>query len=106
LDVFARRASRIHVAFVERVGEFGGEHPALALRGDRAAHYALRFSLAVDVRGVDRIDALLQRLVDDAGGGRFVGRAAEHHRAERERGNLDAAAAELSIFHVSTVPSE
>ncbi len=82
-DVFARCTACVDIAAIERIGELGGEHPAFALRGDAAAHHALGFAFAVDIRGIDRIDALLVGLIDDARGGCFVGRAAEHHRSER-----------------------
>src|SRR5581483_10307160 len=88
------------------VGELGREDPARAAVGDGAADHLLGISLVVGVGRVDEVDAGLARLGDDPRRGRLVCRAAEHHGAEADRRNLQAAAAELTVLHLDALPVE
>ena len=81
------------------VGELGGEHPVVPAVGNRAADHLLGIAAIIGVRGVDEIDAGLARLRDDPRRGRLVGRPAEHHGAQADRRDLQAAAAELTVLH-------
>src|SRR5262245_48853890 len=54
----------------------------------------------VGVRRVDEVDAGLARFGNDARRGRFICRTTEHHGAEANRRNLQAAAAELAVLHL------
>ncbi len=82
-----------------RVGELCREHPVRSVVGNGAADHLLGVAVVIGIRGVDEIDAGLARLRHDARRGRFVGRAAEHHGAEADRRNLQAAAAKLAVVH-------
>ena len=83
------------------IGELGGEHPVLPVVGDGAADHVFRIAVRIGIGGIDEVDAGLARLGDDPRRGRLVGRSAEHHGAEADRRNFQAAAAELTIFHRS-----
>ena len=74
------------------IGELGGQDPPVAVGGDGAANDFLRRALVIDVRRVDEVDALVSRAVDDEPRRRFVGLLAEHHGAQAERRDLEAAA--------------
>ena len=63
-------------------------------RGDQAAGDALRLAVGVRIGGVDGVDAGLARRGDDAAGLGLVGLVAEHHRAEPQLRDLEAARAE------------
>ncbi len=86
----------------DRVGEFGRQHPVLPVVGNRAADHLLGVAAVVGIRRVDEVDAGLARLGDDPRRGRLVGRPAEHHGAQADRRNLQAAAAELAVLHRAT----
>jgi hypothetical protein len=86
------------------VGELGREHPVRPVVGDRAADHLFRIAVVVGIRGVDEIDAGLACLRDNARRRGFIRRTAEHHGAEADRRNPQAATAELAIVH-GNVPS-
>jgi hypothetical protein len=65
----------------------------------RPADHFLGLAAIIAIRRIDEIDALIARLVDDAGRCGFVGRPAEHHRAEAQGRNLQGTAAEIAIVH-------
>ena len=73
----------------------------------RLADDLLRLAARVDVGGVDEVDPRVERVVDDADRLVVVGVAPgpEHHRAEAERADADARAAELALLHAETVPT-
>src|SRR5882672_9807660 len=83
----------------DRVGELGRQHPVLPAAGNGAPHYLLGFSAVIGVRAIDEIDAGLARPGDDPRRCRLVGRPAEHHGAEADRRDLQAAAAEWTVLH-------
>jgi hypothetical protein len=95
---FARLAAEVG-ALVVRIGELGGQHPVIAIGLDALPHDFLGGAIAIDIGGVDEVDALLARLVDDAEGFRIGRLLPEHHGTERERGNLEGAAAEITIVN-------
>ena len=82
------RSARI---VAHRVADLGGQHDAVAPAGERLADDVLGHAEVVDVGGVDEVDAGVERDVDHPTAGVAVGvaPAAEHHRAERERADLD-----------------
>ena len=80
-DPLARLALLVRPA-AAHIAELGGHDPAVATVRNGAPDDLLRAACVVDVGRVDKIDALLESLADDALGGRLVGLAAEHHRAE------------------------
>src|SRR5262249_15051445 len=97
-DPFARKPARVR-PLPHRVGELGCDYPLVALVGDGAAGDLLGAPAVVGVGAVDEIDPRLARLGDDALRGRLVGRAAEHHGAEAQRGYFQAAASEIAVVH-------
>ncbi len=67
------------------VVELRGEDYVVApAAGERLADDLLRLALAIDVGGVDEVDARVERAVDDPDGLVVIGVApgAEHHRTE------------------------
>ena len=58
---------------------------------------------AVGIGGVDEIDAGLEGRRDDPVGLDLAGAVAEHHRAEADRRNLEAAVAQAAVFHLHRV---
>ena len=97
-DPFARRAALVGTRTHDAV-ELGGDDPVVALVADGAADHLLGLAAVVDVGGVDEVDAGVARRGDHALRFGLVGRAAEHHGAEAEWRDLQAAAAELAVFH-------
>ncbi len=61
---------------------------------------SLRLAGVVDVGSVEEIDALLESASGDLAGNGFVGLAAEHHGAKAKGRDQNAAAAQLTIFHI------
>ena len=101
-DVAARVALHVRVFGVHHAVDLRGQDDvvAAAVALERLAGHLFAAADAVDIGGIDEVDALIERLVDD--GVRVVGRglAAEHHAAEAEAADLDAGAAEGSEFHM------
>src|SRR6185295_14267660 len=97
----------VHALLALRVlglAELGGDDHALAAALQRLAEQRLVVAPAVHVRGVGEIDALVERVVDDADRLVVAGVAidARHgHEAQAEGGYLDAALAERARFHRS-----
>ena len=81
------------------VGDLGGEDPAVAVRGQCAANDAFGLALGVDVGRVDEVDAVFPSIADDAKRLRFIGSTAEHHGAETEARNGQAAASQAFELH-------
>src|SRR5690606_19710312 len=98
-DPAPRQAAAAGVAR-HRVGDLRGEHPVPALGGYQAAGDPLGFAQAVDVGGVDEVDAAVAGDGQDGARLLLVGAVAEHHRADAERGHLQAAAAEPAVSAV------
>ena len=70
----------------------------------RVAQERLALTLAVDVRGVDEVDALVQRQLHHLGGGLLaevahVHLAAELHASQRHLAHDDACISEFPVFH-------
>jgi len=76
-------------------------HVVAATAGERPANDLLGLACAIDVGGVDEVDAGVQRRVDDLDRLVVVGVAprAEHHGAEAEAADLNAGAPERPKFH-------
>ena len=72
---------------------------------DGLADDLFRLPCRVGVGGVDEVDALLERAVDHAEAVVVVRVSpwAEHHRAEALDADLDAGAAERTVFHLGGV---
>ena len=81
--------------------DLGGEHDLLAPAAQRLADDLLRLAPAVAVGGVDEVDALVERAVHDAHAVVVIGvaPAPEHHRAEAEARDLEAAVPESDVLH-------
>jgi hypothetical protein len=91
--------------------ELGGEHGALAATaaaGEPAAEDLLGLAGlgAVAVGGVEEVEAVLVSGVHDRVAVGLAGAGAEVHRAQAQRGDLEAGAAELAIVHVSNLLAE
>jgi len=71
----------------------------LPVIGNGAANHDFRIAVVIGIRGVDEVDAGLARFRDDPRRGRLVGRSAEHHGAQADRRDLQAAAAEVAVLH-------
>ena len=89
--------------FGHHVAALGGEDPVPPVRLDRRPDDALGRALGVDVGGVDEVDAGLVRGRDDARRRRGVGAVAEHHGAEAERRNHEAAVAKWDVVHAAII---
>ena len=97
-DPLARLALLIG-AGAARVGELGSEDPVRALRLDAAPDDLLGGALGVAICGVDEVDALFARGVDDAVRGGLVGGAAKGHRPKRQWRDFQRGAAEIAIVN-------
>ena len=98
----AARVALLVRAVAHAAVELRGQDDAVAAAArERLADYLLRLAARVDVRGVDEVDPRVERPVDDAD--RLVvvrvAPGAEHHRAEAERADADAGAAERAVLH-------
>src|SRR5690606_4905593 len=115
-DPVARGAAAVGPA-AHGEAELGGEDDlvaAAAIAEPPADHPLREAVLAVDVGGVEEVDALAEGAVHDLKRGLLVAadlvheRAlvglAEGHRPEAERRDLEAGAAELAVFHGDRVP--
>lgn len=54
---------------------------------------------AIDIGGVEEINAGVDRRIHDVEAGRFVGDVAEVHRPERQPADLKAGPAKMGVFH-------
>ena len=105
-EVVAREAGVVGPV-PHRQARLGGEQHAVAPAAQRLADDLLRHAVGVDVGGVDQVDAGVEAQVDLARGAGDVGHpdrrvrapAAEGHRAERQRRDAQAGAAELAVLH-------
>ncbi|MNM76661.1 hypothetical protein D3C81_884910 [compost metagenome] len=93
------RIVRLVRTAAHRVAELGGEHPVVAVGNQQAAHHLLGAALAVDIGGVDEIDAVVTGAGHDAGGLGLVGLVREHHGAQAQGGNVQVAGAEAAVLH-------
>lgn len=84
----------------DRIAELGGEDPVVAPVLDRTPHDLLGAAVGIDVGRVDEVDALVAGSIDDAARRRLVRLRAEHHRAEAQRRDFQAATAETTIVHL------
>ena len=101
-----RVAAGLAHGHVHRAVELRGEDDIVApASGQRLSHDHLRLALAVDVGGVDEVDACVQCAMDDPDRRVVVRLApcAEHHRPEAERADLHSCASETAVLHASTV---
>jgi len=84
----------------------GGQHDVVAAAEQRLADDLLGLPRRVHVRGVDEVDAAVQRGMDDPDAVLVVRIApgAEHHRAEAVRAHLDPGTAERPHPHACRLP--
>ena len=88
--------------------DLGGQHdllPPAAALGEPAADDLLGLAAAVDVGGVEEVDAGLERRVHDLVAVGLVGLRPEVHRAEAQRADPQAGAAEVAIVHGRNLPT-
>jgi hypothetical protein len=69
------------------------------MRLDRRTDDLLGGAVAVDVRGIDEVDAGCVRVVDDPPRLGRIGAVAERHRPDADRRNLDSGGAQPLVFH-------
>ncbi|HEY5294483.1 MAG TPA: hypothetical protein VIJ70_03310 [Gaiellaceae bacterium] len=95
-DPAARVPAHVRISVVHRAVHLGREHDGVAAPFEGLADDLLRLAARVDVGRVDEVDACVERAVDDRDRLVVVGVApgAEHHRAQAERADLDAGAAQ------------
>jgi hypothetical protein len=82
--------------------ELGGEHDVVAPAAQRLAHDPFGFAIAaVDVGGIDEVDARVEGPVNDLDAvvGVGVAERAEHHGTQAIGGDLDAGAAQGARAH-------
>ncbi len=99
-DPAARAASMVALV-AHLVEELGGEHDVVAPALERPADDLLALAAAVDVGGVDEVDAGIERAVDHAHALVVVAVAhlPEHHRPEALGADLDARSSQLPVSH-------
>jgi hypothetical protein len=89
---------------LDHVAELGGEHHLFTLAPNRSAHQLLISSDAVDVGGIEKVDAQLEGAIDGRDRRGVVGGAVDRthaHAAEPDGGDIDFGASEFPCFHVS-----
>src|ERR1039457_5279665 len=102
----ARREERVIGPVAHRAVELGRDHHLLATpstlsepAADDLFGDALALLPAVDVGGVEEVEARVQRSVHDLVGCRFVGLGAEVHGAEAEATDGESGTAEVCVLH-------
>jgi hypothetical protein len=97
----APRVAELVGVVAHRAVHLGREHDVVAAPGERLADDLLRLAARVDVGGVDEVDPGVEGAVDDLDALVVVrvAPAPEHHRAEAQRGHLDAGAGERAAVH-------
>jgi hypothetical protein len=82
------------------------QHDVVSPRSQRLADDRLGLAVGVHVRGVDEVDAGVERGVDNARAVVVIAVAdeAEHHRSEALRADLDARSAEAAVAHRQCPP--
>ena len=100
------RADRRHVARHRRAldppRELGGDHVLVAASGDGSPDELLVRHRAVELRGVEEVDAQLEPVLDRRHALVLVGRAVEGrhpHAAEPDRRHLEVS--DLAVLHVA-----
>jgi hypothetical protein len=89
----ARARAGVARVVVDRGDELGGDDHLVAPAGERAAEVQLRAGAAVDVRGVEKVDADVEAGVDDGGAALLVDAhpevvAPQPHQRDFERPDL------------------
>jgi hypothetical protein len=107
-DRFARQAAAVG-SQPHRMAQLGGDHHGVAVGEvlERAAEDLLAGAVGVHVRGVEEVDPRLHRVPDERSRVLFALRPdrvpavgfAVGHRADRDRGNVEAGRAELDVLH-------
>ncbi len=98
----AARAAPVVAPVAHRQARLGGEHDVVAAAGDGLADHLLGLAAVVRVGGVDEVDPGLKGCIDDGGDLVLGGTSdllAEVHRAEHERADLNAGAAQGAVVH-------
>ncbi len=98
-----RRVRPLAATAVDLRREHGLLPPATALR-EPPADDLLGLGAAVDVGGVEEVDARLERRVHELVARRLVGLGAEVHRAQAQRADAEAGAAEEAVIHAGNLP--
>ena len=109
LDLADDPAARVaaHVGILAHLAvRLGGQHHVVPAAAQGLADDLLRLPRRVHVRGVDEVDAAVQRGVDDPDAVLVIGVApgAEHHRAEAVGAHLDPGTAERPHPHAVRLP--
>ena len=91
-----------------RKTRFGGQHNHIAQTslGDKTAQHLLTAAAGIHIRGIYKIPASLDISIENILRARFVGappRGAERHRAQSERADGEARAAECAIMRESHI---
>jgi len=105
-DILGFAVDAVRAARVLRLAELGGEHDPVAPALDGATDHLLVMAPAIHVRGIEVVDALVDRVPDQCLGGRVVGLpidARQRHAAKPDGRNGQAAGAERAVFKL--VPS-
>jgi hypothetical protein len=87
---------------LDHVAELGGKDDLVALTLDRSAHQLLVASGAVDVGGIQEVDAQLEGTVDGRDRGGIIGRAvhrAHAHAAKSNGGDIASRVAQIPCLH-------
>ncbi|MNY31507.1 hypothetical protein D3C86_1656730 [compost metagenome] len=103
IDPLARVAAEVRTLLV-RIDELCRQHPVIPVSLDAAPDHLFRLAVVIDVGGIDEVDALLARLVDDAEGDVIRRLVAEHHGPQRQRRHLEGTAPEIAILNHSKSP--
>jgi len=72
---------------------------AFAVPLQRFSHELFGGTTAIDVGGVEEVNAFTDRVVDDLAGVFKVGLLAEHHAAQNDGANVNTGSAEEVVFH-------
>lgn len=72
----------------------------MAFAGERLSDDALGFRACINISGIDEIDAVVQCMVNDAGGCPLISPFAKSVRAQTELRNLQSAVAKTAVVNL------
>ena len=85
------------------VAELGGKNPVVPMGFDERPEHGFRRARGVHIGGIEEVDAVLVRMRDDSLRLPLFGLVTEHHGAQAQGGDLEIAAAKISVLHGRTV---
>ncbi len=102
-QIHARTSSPVR-PIVHLGPELRGQHHSVTLALQYRAHNLLALAVPVDIGGIEEIDAVVQRRIEDPGGLGLIQPQRKIHASKRQTRHFDAGVTEPDIAHCYQPP--